>query len=220
MSVAAAGPPAARPGRGRVAADHSSAFSRESTCCGWTKLASPRCRRSGAARAGCVVRNHRPLAGSQRRRVPGGKTPAPVEALPEMIGKPACMAAVYRMARLVAPRTTPVLITGATGTGKEVVASCDSSAEPARRQALCGDQLRRHSGGAAGVGAVWLCARRFYRSGAIAGGPHSQRPWRERCFWTRSAICRWAFSPSCCAFSIRARCSGWAAPMFFAWTCG
>ncbi len=29
---------------------------------------------------------------------------------------------VYRMARLVAPRTTPVLITGASGTGKEVVA--------------------------------------------------------------------------------------------------
>jgi transcriptional regulator with GAF, ATPase, and Fis domain len=32
------------------------------------------------------------------------------------------MHAVYRMARLVAPRSTPVLITGASGTGKEVVA--------------------------------------------------------------------------------------------------
>jgi DNA-binding NtrC family response regulator len=46
-----------------------------------------------------------------------------VEPLPGMVGQAACMAGVYRMARLVAPRTTPVLITGATGTGKEVVAS-------------------------------------------------------------------------------------------------
>ena len=52
-----------------------------------------------------------------------GKTPAPVEALPGMVGQAGCMAVVYRMARLVAPRTTPVLITGASGTGKEVVAS-------------------------------------------------------------------------------------------------
>jgi DNA-binding NtrC family response regulator len=45
-----------------------------------------------------------------------------LEALPGMVGQAPCMAVVYRMARLVAPRTTPVLITGATGTGKEVVA--------------------------------------------------------------------------------------------------
>ena len=45
-----------------------------------------------------------------------------VEPLPGMVGQAPCMAAIYRMARLVAPRNTPVLITGATGTGKEVVA--------------------------------------------------------------------------------------------------
>jgi DNA-binding NtrC family response regulator len=48
---------------------------------------------------------------------------APVaEPLPGMVGQASAMAVVYRMARLVAPRNTPVLITGATGTGKEVVA--------------------------------------------------------------------------------------------------
>jgi DNA-binding NtrC family response regulator len=47
---------------------------------------------------------------------------ATVEPLPGMIGQSPCMQAVYRMARLVASRTTPVLITGASGTGKEVVA--------------------------------------------------------------------------------------------------
>jgi len=48
--------------------------------------------------------------------------PATIEPLPGMIGQSPCMHQVYRMVRLVAPRTTPVLITGASGTGKEVVA--------------------------------------------------------------------------------------------------
>jgi len=48
--------------------------------------------------------------------------PAAIEPLPGMVGQSPCMHVVYRMARLVAPRTTPVLISGASGTGKEVVA--------------------------------------------------------------------------------------------------
>ena len=48
--------------------------------------------------------------------------PTAIEPLPGMVGQAPCMHLVYRMARLVAPRTTPVLITGASGTGKEVVA--------------------------------------------------------------------------------------------------
>jgi DNA-binding NtrC family response regulator len=49
--------------------------------------------------------------------------PAMVEPLPGMVGRAPCMHIVYRMARLVAARNTPVLIAGATGTGKEVVAN-------------------------------------------------------------------------------------------------
>jgi DNA-binding NtrC family response regulator len=48
--------------------------------------------------------------------------PTVIDPLPGMVGQSPCMHLVYRMARLVAPRTTPVLITGASGTGKEVVA--------------------------------------------------------------------------------------------------
>jgi len=43
-------------------------------------------------------------------------------ALPGMIGNSAAMQAVYRLTNLVAPRDTTVLITGPTGSGKELVA--------------------------------------------------------------------------------------------------
>lgn len=46
-------------------------------------------------------------------------TPA---ALPGMIGRSAAMQSVYRQVQLVAPRDTTVLITGPTGSGKELVA--------------------------------------------------------------------------------------------------
>jgi DNA-binding NtrC family response regulator len=44
------------------------------------------------------------------------------EALPGMIGSSEAMQKLYRMARLVAPRATTVLIAGPTGSGKELVA--------------------------------------------------------------------------------------------------
>ena len=47
---------------------------------------------------------------------------AEVPPLPGMIGNSERMQQVYRLARLVAPRNTTVLILGATGTGKELVA--------------------------------------------------------------------------------------------------
>jgi flagellar motor switch protein FliM len=45
-----------------------------------------------------------------------------IEPLPGMVGWAESMQRLYRMVRLVAPRLTTVLITGATGTGKELVA--------------------------------------------------------------------------------------------------
>ncbi len=44
------------------------------------------------------------------------------EPLPAMIGTSEAMRRIYRMARLVAPRTTTVLVAGPTGSGKELVA--------------------------------------------------------------------------------------------------
>ena len=48
--------------------------------------------------------------------------PIDPQPLPAMVGASRAMQHVYRLARLVAPRDTTVLITGETGTGKEVVA--------------------------------------------------------------------------------------------------
>jgi DNA-binding NtrC family response regulator len=58
------------------------------------------------------------------RRVAAGMAPARVGTLllPEIMGQSAGMVEMARMVRLVAPRSTAVLIEGETGTGKELVA--------------------------------------------------------------------------------------------------
>ena len=60
---------------------------------------------------------------SPRETFCGPQTRADVpERLPELIGTAQCMLEVSRRIRLVAPRLTPVLIEGPTGSGKELVA--------------------------------------------------------------------------------------------------
>jgi len=56
------------------------------------------------------------------------------EPLPEMIGTSAAMQRAYRLARLVLPRDTTVLITGETGTGKELMARAIHNLSPRGRQ--------------------------------------------------------------------------------------
>jgi len=53
---------------------------------------------------------------------PGSSEPLVADRLPELVGNAPCMLEVSRRVRLVAPRTTPVLIEGPTGSGKEIVA--------------------------------------------------------------------------------------------------
>jgi DNA-binding NtrC family response regulator len=63
-------------------------------------------------------------------------SPAVAEPLPGMIGTGSAMQQVYRLARMVASRDTTVLITGETGTGKELVAQALHQLSPRVRQAL------------------------------------------------------------------------------------
>lgn len=56
------------------------------------------------------------------------------QALPGMIGQSPSLHRVYRLARLVAPRQTTVLLTGETGTGKELLARALHALSPRREQ--------------------------------------------------------------------------------------
>jgi DNA-binding NtrC family response regulator len=62
------------------------------------------------------------------------KIPASSERLPELVGSAACMLEVSRRIRLVAPRATPVLIEGPTGSGKELVAEALHRLSPRSRK--------------------------------------------------------------------------------------
>ncbi len=60
--------------------------------------------------------------------------PATSDRLPELIGNAPCMLEVSRRIRLVAPRMTPVLIEGPTGSGKELVAEALHRLSPRSRK--------------------------------------------------------------------------------------
>ncbi|MGO8786583.1 MAG: sigma-54 dependent transcriptional regulator [Terriglobia bacterium] len=57
-----------------------------------------------------------------------------IEPLPGMIGRSLSLRRVYRLTRLVAPRQTTVLLTGETGTGKELVARAVHALSPRRER--------------------------------------------------------------------------------------
>ena len=59
---------------------------------------------------------------------------AVVDRLPELVGDAHCMLEVSRRIRLVAPRSTPVLIEGPTGSGKELVAAAVHRLSDRRRK--------------------------------------------------------------------------------------
>jgi DNA-binding NtrC family response regulator len=66
----------------------------------------------------------------------GGRTNATpmTERLPELVGHAPCLLEVSRRVRLVAPRMTPVLIEGPTGSGKELVAEALHRLSPRSRK--------------------------------------------------------------------------------------
>lgn len=70
---------------------------------------------------------HSSAFSQSRRELPTAASAAP---LPDMIGTSEAMQRVYRMVRLVAARSTTVLVVGATGTGKELVARALHSLSP------------------------------------------------------------------------------------------
>jgi DNA-binding NtrC family response regulator len=78
------------------------------------------------------------LAGAAPTKARAGgaavRADAHVDRLPELVGNAPCMAEISRRVRLVAPRTTPVLIEGPTGSGKEIVAEAVHRLSPRHRK--------------------------------------------------------------------------------------
>ena len=68
----------------------------------------------------------------ERPLLPLSAAPGDVDVLPGMIGQSPSLRRVYRLARLVAARPTTVLLTGETGTGKELVARALHALSPRR----------------------------------------------------------------------------------------
>ena len=130
-----------------------------------------------------------------------------VQGFDEIVGTSAVLMQVLRQIGQVAPSSSSVLITGETGTGKELVAHAIHRSSPRSRAPVRGAELRRPAAHPHRERAVRPRARRVHRGVRAARGP--LRTWRTaaRSSSTKSATCRWTCRPSCCACSNRASAS-------------
>ena len=87
-----------------------------------------------------------------------------------LVGSSGAMRDLFQLLETVAATSSTVLITGETGTGKELAARAIHHSQPAARQPFRRAQLQRHPGDAARGGAVRPCARRVHRRGGHAPG--------------------------------------------------
>jgi len=93
----------------------------------------PRC---GNGTRPAVAKNGNGTGNGHKALNSNGNGTKPVEPLPGMIGESCAMQQVYRLARLVTARSTPVLVMGETGTGKELVARAIHQLGPRARQPM------------------------------------------------------------------------------------
>ena len=124
-----------------------------------------------------------------------------------MIGRGPAMQEVFGLIRRLAPHARTALITGETGTGKELVARALHKLGPrsAKRfvtvncsavvETLFESELFGHVRGA------------FTGATDTQGRACSRPPTAARCSSTKSASCRRRCRPSCCACSRTAKCS-------------
>ena len=104
-----------------------------------------------------------------------------------ILGRSRPMQSLFQMLETVAPTNSTILITGETGTGKEVVARAIHHNGPRRKQSVRRAELQRHSGNAARGGDVRPRARRVHRRRSERGRAVSSRRTRARCSSTKSA---------------------------------
>ena len=80
---------------------------------------------------------------------------AKVNKFEEMIGTcDAMLQNIIKLIRKISDIDVPVMVTGASGTGKGNGSPGHSPKEQPESRPVCGDQLRRHTPGTTGIGAV------------------------------------------------------------------
>ncbi len=93
-----------------------------------------------------ILQNAARLRGTERELEASRRKLRDIGVLGELVGASAKMQELFRLIELVAPSTASILITGESGTGKELRSPYHPLAREPQVQALCGHQLRGHSG--------------------------------------------------------------------------
>jgi DNA-binding NtrC family response regulator len=124
-----------------------------------------------------------------------------------MIGDSETMQRVYELTHMVARRDTTVLVTGESGTGKDLIAQAIHLISVRQKQPLVVINC-------AAIPESLLEAELFgYAKGAFTGAVQSRigRIHAAHGFWTRLAICRSRCKARCCGFLSRVKCNALAA---------
>jgi transcriptional regulator with PAS, ATPase and Fis domain len=111
--------------------------------------------------------------GVPRTNVPRHQ-PAMVIKLRSMVGDSEPMMRAYALTRMVAAHDTTVLVTGESGTGKDMIAQETHLISSREKPAICGSELRRDPRHAAGSRVVRLHKRIVYRRASVSNRPHSR----------------------------------------------
>ncbi len=126
-----------------------------------------------------------------------------------IVGRSPQMWEMFWRIRRVAPHYRALLVTGETGTGKDMVARALHRLSPVASGQLRRAQLLGHRGNPVRERIVWPREGFVHRAPRTTSQACSSTPMEARCFWMRLETCRSARRPSCCAYSRIRKCSGW-----------
>ena len=137
----------------------------------------------------------------------------------EIVGRSEPMQQVFKMIGRVAASDAPVMITGESGSGKELVGKGDPQLQREEQQKLSGDQLCGDPGELAGERAFWSRKGVFHGSARPANRAFQSKAIRVHFFSMRLEKCRSKSKARSCACCRRGIFRGWEATKRFGRMC-